>query len=341
MTPAPTIHPFPARMAPELALSVCEQLEGTQRVLDPMVGSGTTLRAALESGHRAVGFDVDPLAVLMATVWTTPIDGEQLRDAGTDLIQRAGRVTDKQLTKWFDRTDSETRSFMTYWFAPPQREMLQRLAVVLAKRDDCYSDPLRLALSSIIVTKESGASLARDVSHSRPHRVRLTNDYVVTAGFKRAVDRLATRLAESPVKGRADVRMGDARDLSTIRTRSVDAVITSPPYLNAIDYLRGHRLALVWLGWSLEELRQIRGESIGSERGLSPSDEATHELSAKLFEQTERADKLPARYQRILKRYAKDTVECVREIARVLKPGGTAVLVIGNSSVHGVFFGER
>ena len=66
-----SIHPFPARMAPGLALDSLSALKPQSVVLDPMSGSGTVLRQALELGHEAIGFDVDPLAVLMATVWTT------------------------------------------------------------------------------------------------------------------------------------------------------------------------------------------------------------------------------------------------------------------------------
>ena len=63
---ARTIHPFPARMAPNIAIdhlgsTVDEELV----VLDPMCGSGTVLTAAATRGHSACGFDVDPLAVLM------------------------------------------------------------------------------------------------------------------------------------------------------------------------------------------------------------------------------------------------------------------------------------
>jgi DNA modification methylase len=59
-----------------------------------------------------------------------------------------------------------------------------------------------------------------------------------------------------------------------MRRNSVDAVLTSPPYLNAIDYMRGHRMSLVWLGHSLTELRHIRSNSIGAERGSAYADTA-------------------------------------------------------------------
>ena len=57
------IHPFPARMAPEIALDcipVAERGNG-KRILDPMCGSGTVLSVASQRGHHATGIDLDPL----------------------------------------------------------------------------------------------------------------------------------------------------------------------------------------------------------------------------------------------------------------------------------------
>ena len=73
------LHPFPARMAPELAIDTLRDLPGSSVVLDPMVGSGTVLRHASDMGHAAIGFDVDPLAVLISRVWTSLFAMTRLR----------------------------------------------------------------------------------------------------------------------------------------------------------------------------------------------------------------------------------------------------------------------
>ena len=74
------IHPFPARMAPLIALDALGKNGTPLRVLDPMVGSGTVVAVAQASGHEALGFDTDPLAVLVARVWTTPIHLEVISE---------------------------------------------------------------------------------------------------------------------------------------------------------------------------------------------------------------------------------------------------------------------
>lgn len=329
------IHPFPARMAPEIALAECMALQPGSVVLDPMAGSGTVLRAASEFGHQALGFDLDPLSVLMARVWTTPLDTVALRHAAAEVVGSCREQDPQDVTlPWIDE-DPETRAFVDYWFAPTQQADLRRLAAALKAMTGPIGDALRLGLSRIIVTKDRGASLARDVSHSRPHRVRSTNDFPVLKEFRRSVDILAQRLEQQPPRGNVRVSIGDARRLPGVPSGSVDAIITSPPYLNAIDYLRGHRLALVWLGYHVGDLRAVRANSIGAER--RPDADADSELATELLERMGSLAGLPQAQRRMVERYVLDLFALALESHRVLRSGGRAVFVIGNSCLRGVF----
>src|SRR3546814_12385395 len=69
-----------------------------------------------------------------------------------------------------------------------------------------------------------------------------TSAYDVDANLVRSVQQLKRRLLEDRPLHAARVDLGDARDLA-LDARSVDAIVTSPPYLNAIDYMRGHRIS--------------------------------------------------------------------------------------------------
>lgn len=81
------IHPFPARMAPEIALKALSSLPEGSTVLDPMTGSGTVLREAVMQGHQAYGYDLDPLAVLISKVWTKPVSLTLLNRTFENLMQ--------------------------------------------------------------------------------------------------------------------------------------------------------------------------------------------------------------------------------------------------------------
>ena len=132
--------------------------------------------------------------------------------------------------------------------------------------------------------------------------------------LERSIRFLRKRMTEQPPSGGARVDLGDARDLVSIRNGTVDTVITSPPYLNAIDYMRGHRLALVWLGEGLERLRRIRSTSIGAER--APDDRRGRELFRRIKGAMGDVERLPRRYCMMVERYAEDLYRMMSEIAR-------------------------
>src|SRR6266446_9945850 len=81
------IHPFPARMAPGIALEALGESKKTLRVLDPMAGSGTVLAVARANGHRAFGVDLDPLAVLLARVWTRTVHTDSVRNKAAQVLE--------------------------------------------------------------------------------------------------------------------------------------------------------------------------------------------------------------------------------------------------------------
>ncbi len=333
------VHPFPARMAPELAIRALRRLPVGSRVLDPMAGSGTVLRHAAALGHLAIGRDLDPLAVLMTRVWNTSFDADKLQRRMRAVKKRVTELSASVDLPWIDE-DEETSAFVDYWFAEQQQDVLRRIAFVLAdlgrskRTRDAELDILRLALSRIIITKDQGASLARDTSHSRPHRVALKSDYDVWAGFERSVRRIQDILEQYPPEGGVEIVRGDSRSLD-LTNSSIDLVLTSPPYLNAIDYMRGHRMSLVWLGHNLGSLRTIRSTSIGAERGPDAGS------TASLFNDI-RADMcggvdLTARHAAMVRRYAEDVYRMMSEVSRVLKSEGRAILVVGNSCLKGNF----
>jgi hypothetical protein len=336
-----TIHPFPARMAPDLALSVLENMPQGSSILDPMMGSGTVVRQALEFGHDAVGYDLDPLAVLMTKAWTTEVEDEAIIQLVVDVLARvAGLKGQVPELPW--QQDRETAQFVDYWFYETQRRDLARLAHVVAELETSLTSPrelaalsvLKVAFSRIIVTKEQAASLARDTSHSRPHRVAIASDYRVLPNFERSVNQLRHRLAEHPPKGAARTGKGDARALE-LDDCSIDAVITSPPYLNAIDYMRGHRMSLVWLGHSIPSLRTVRSNSIGAERA---ADAHSRQEDVKAVTRAMRGvDPLANRLEGVIGRYALDLLGMTAEITRVLKPAGKSTFVVGNSCIKGRF----
>lgn len=324
-------------MAPDTVNRLFRNLPKTAIILDPMCGSGAVLRSAAQMGFQSFGYDIDPLAVLMSRVWTKKSPVRRALHEAEKLIAQTGalRVADCKLS-WIDDCP-ETKRFVGYWFAAPQRRELRRLSYLLTNEKVGLPSHLRdclwLALSRVIITKHAGASLAWDIPHSRPHKVRDENDFDVKAMFLRSTARLVQILEEEPIVCSARVRRGDCRGLASIGRHSIDVIITSPPYLNAIDYLRGHKFSLVWMGYSLPTLRKLRATSIGTEAaGLKSGVQNNADYALNSIREF---PKLPRRQQNIVRRYATDASAFLSEARRLMKPGGSLSLVLGDSNVRG------
>jgi hypothetical protein len=316
-------------MAPELALKrLPRRLDRKIRVLDPMMGSGTIPVLAALQGYRAVGFDSDPLAVIIARTNGRPIDEQEVLSAA----ERVATFARASSATRYVHADAETQDFIDYWFDEKAQGRLGALAAAITECGDDVADPLWCGFSRLIVTKDAGASRARDVSHSRPHRVRDVASFDPIERFEGAVRAVVQRhrqvAPKRPADGRLRLGRGDARDLP-IRSNSIDLVMTSPPYLQAIDYLRGHRMSLVWMGYTIGELRELRGDSIGTERG---SDLETRHKA--LIRRTAK-DVISPRSTRIIARYLTDLGSVLTEVARVLKPDGRATFVVADATIEG------
>ncbi|WP_187287638.1 hypothetical protein [Micavibrio aeruginosavorus] len=281
---------------------------------------------------------MDPLAVLMSKVSVSSPKETLVQKHLDRLLYDLKALGNSRVDlPWID-DDVETLEFTKFWFAQKQRKKLRAIAFILNEYRHSNMNKesinlLELALSRIIITKKIGASLAWDISHSRPHRAKDTNDFDVVSGYTKSALKLIENLcSDCDFSGTAVIKSGDARKMTGIDTASIDAIVTSPPYLNAIDYLRGHKLALVWLGHDIEKLRQIRASSIGTEKTKNG---ATHTIAEDIQRKViPQKNDLQPNQIKMINRYIVDAINLMGETSRVLKENGKAIFVIGNSCLR-------
>ena len=326
-----SVHPYPAKMAPEIALKALQSLPPGSVVLDPMCGGGTVLEEAAILGHHPIGFDIDPLAVLIAKVATMVEIPHNLHQRVERLLDHARGVPGRGNVPTWVVDDPASQEFVDFWFARRQQHQLRKLIHLIGTGRSEWVQIAKLAISRTIITKSGGASLAADTSHSRPHRVRSANEYDVYGGFEKSIRHIETVLHQRPRLVKSHVYRGDARNLRRMNRGSVDLVITSPPYVNAIDYLRGHRLSLVWLGYPYEALKGLHGQYVRSEIAFRRRFPPPADLHAQYA-----SDALPDNLKRILSRYISDMSAIASEIARLLKSGKQSIVVVGDSTLKGV-----
>jgi SAM-dependent methyltransferase len=325
-------------MASSIVWRRLRRVKKPSRVLDPMAGSGTTVVISRLLGHRALGFDTDPLALLIAEAWSADVDRAAIVRMAPRILARA--IAKSRTMPFRDAypagADEETRSFIRYWFDRTNRRQLTALAFEISRlRNKTQRTFFWCAFSRLIITKSMGASLAMDVSHSRPHKA---YDVAPLRPFNKFLQSVEVVLRGAPFVDdqehpRAVVCKGDARRLP-IRSGTVDYVITSPPYLNAIDYLRGHKFSLVWMGYRVGDIRKLRSTSVGAELSAHPDQQA---FVARAVSEMGSVQLLEPRIKGMLARYVVDMNKVVAEISRVLKKGGEAVLVVGDSTIRDIF----
>jgi hypothetical protein len=176
------LHSYAAKCPPHLVKYGLRYFsKAGERVLDPMVGSGTTLVEARLMGRHAVGYDIDPLARLIAEVKSTPIQDVRIERAYETVTKRVSRDL-KHLHS--GRVSHALRVRATppnfpnrdYWFCAEVLETLSILSshIELVSTDRAVRNFLFVAFSSLILAKTSVAN-ARDIIHSRHHFSNMQN----------------------------------------------------------------------------------------------------------------------------------------------------------------------
>lgn len=199
------------------------QLDENSVLLDPFCGSGTSLLACKQRGIISIGFDISPFFVFISKVKTRDYDLEKLREGITEAMkwkfERPKKLPrEKYITKVFSRYTLEDTIFYR--------------SKILEVEDEKIRDFLLLALIDSAIkasyTMKDGAMIRIDKRGKPP--LKKFFKYKIKKMFK---DLINTNL--KPVETRVEV--GDARKLN-LEDNSVDAIITSPPYLNKIEYTK-------------------------------------------------------------------------------------------------------
>lgn len=332
------LHPFPAKFPPQLPRIFINRLtEPGDTVLDPMMGSGTTVLEAYLAERQAIGFDIDPLALLLARVKLTPIALDEVENLGRQVLRQARELSMREDVfneKMAERFDTRSRAFIDYWFpVASQRELLALIYSIETIQDQAISAFLKLCFSATVITKSAGVSMARDLAHTRPHRVKEMTWRSPLQLFEKRLAQNLSAMANvgwttSPIR----LEFGDAQALP-LANESVDLIVTSPPYAsNAIDYMRAHKFSLIWLGYPIDDLSERRKGYVGGEALDKVIFEPLPSYTAQIVSEVAEKD---GRKSLILHRYYSEMTRVLKEYRRVLKSGKAAILVVGTSTMRG------
>jgi DNA modification methylase len=349
-------HPYYAGYAEQFVDDVLSVLaKPGDIILDPWNGSGTTTLVAQRKGLRSVGIEINPVMALHAQAKNLqfPRFADDLIVKAQDLIEVSHRLVGQSPIGFGDVAD---------WV--PDEPLTALLAIRRAIQEELADSPapdfvdaiLCQEAQKILYPSRTNAfffsalfQVLRQVGKfsrgSNPTWLLLDDQVIsrpadaVFALFSETVESMLADLemAAWEAEGIADywVMTGDSRLLRLV-DRSVDLIVTSPPYCTRIDYAFATKPELLLLGKEGSEVDALRRDTMGApvivDKGIARQEvwgPTCNDFLTAVAEHPSKASKsyyLPTYLQ-----YFRDAELSLREIKRVLKDGGQAVVVVQSS----------
>ncbi|MHA1392487.1 MAG: DNA methyltransferase [Promethearchaeota archaeon] len=339
-------HRFPAKFIPQLARRcIIEYSKQDDIVCDPFMGSGTTLVESLIYRRKAIGVDINPVAVLIAKVKTNPINPENLNREINKILSDISAIIESQRNKTAPLFDIDIEALVPnndrikYWF--PQEKTRNELGIIFRRITEVEDESIKnfclCAFSQIL--KNCSVWLMKSIKPTRNLKKKPADPLQV---FKRHINSMIKgntelfRLMPEHVKQNLleylKIEQRDARDLPS-NPNSVDLIVTSPPYVTSYEYADLHQLTALWLGYA-NNVAEFRKGFIGSiYNRKSIHDSIKSNLANEKIAELEKKSKREAE---AVENYFFQMQQCFEQMHKVLKQNGKACIVIGDTELKKV-----
>ncbi len=340
------IHRYPAKFIPQIPRFCIEAHSDVgDDVLDPFMGSGTTLLESYILGRNSYGVDIHPLARLIAKVKTTPLDPEVLSAMADELLKNI-RSDGGESDSWIPEIPNRE-----HWFRPA---VLSELATIkrniwgLKKSDS--KDFFKICFSSIIrrVSNSDNDSLIPEVtsfqrkldeqgktSYDALSRFENTvkNKLIDASDFWRLSQEVSKKYKALP---QVNIVGNEARDIA-LEDGSMDLAVTSPPYASAVHYISVHKLEMYWLDL-ISSTAELDSRVVGTARAYVAEYRSWEPRSdipelARVLNELVAKDKKSAY---IVFKYFEEMRKNYVEVHRVLKRNGRYCVVVGENTFRKV-----
>lgn len=331
-------YTYPAKFIPQLASRLINELSNEHDiVIDPFMGSGTTIVEAIVNKRIGVGTDINDIAYLVAKVKTTPIKPlvlmEELNKIELDLQNRLNGQYDFFINKSKELLPKNER--IDYWFLPMQKDKLTIIFTrILEIQNKDVRDFFLVAFAQIL--KSCSIWLQKSVKPTRDKDKKIYEPLSLFLNqLKKMIrkhydfDKILDVKIKEEINNYRIVRCEDARNLPC-EDEKASLIITSPPYVTSYEYADLHQLPSLWFGY-LDELSEFRKKFIGSAYKERESVDLKSSLAEEIFLLLGNNQK-----GREVKNYFADMLESFIEMKRVLKKCDKACMVIGNTQFKGV-----
>jgi DNA modification methylase len=338
--------PFLEGYSPEFVNQILDRYApDARRIGDPFAGVGTTPIVAAARGISAFYSELSPLLQLLIEA---KVSGLTLRQKERTRIVEAllalsanldrrlsSSAKDDQLARDYSLTFGDSQFFDGRTFETIQRA--RTLLDVLALESTSLARFATIAACAALVPS-SLLCRAGDLRFRRGKELDEIEDFA--AVYQRQLRIVAEDLAGVSPIARAPVLIaGDAKHLDGLPSLDLDAVVTSPPYLNGTNYFRNTKIEMWFLrsirsGTDLRALRSLAVTAgindVNKDKQTSPHD-AVRALVKKL-----EAKSYDSRIPRMVSAYFSDMARVLAGLSHHVIEGGLLALDIGDSVYAGV-----
>lgn len=313
------IHRYSGKFIPQIARQAIELLtDPGERVLDPYCGSGTVPLEAMIAGRQGIGIDLNPLAVLISTVKTTPIPREALENFTEKLLSDLGGIgslpqlqfngvpPDAGVASDAPKLEQDFRwsdDWFRKWFPDESRRELIGILQAIQRTKGRELRAVALVAFSDVLRKSSNAHQGYPNVMFDRKRGLVPSPLRLFARRVRDVVDAVSRLSQLEVEHAASIMRADAVHLP-IASDSIDAIVTHPPYIGSVPYAEYGALSLMWLGFDPRSLDQ---RLTGGQRTSTD----------------------------VVDRFRQGFRLAIRECHRVLKGNGRMFMLVGSPTVKG------
>lgn len=330
-------HTYPAMMIPQIARTLIEEFspsQGIQLLLDPYMGSGTSLVEASIKGINAIGTDLNPLARLISKVKTTHYVEKDIQYY-LNIIQTYLFEYKEELV---EKRNFDNISNYSYWYSEDSLMRLSYISQIINNNTPAeLRDFFYTALSEVV----------REVSFTRNgefKRFRMPEEKIKT--FKPDVFRLFEEKVIRNIQGLIQFNKENKHSKieiynfnssicipeEIIKPNSVDMVVTSPPYGDSkttVAYGQFSRWANEWFNY--ENAKNLDNYLMG---GKKQTEELFTTISIRnVLDEIKSYDL--KRYYEVIS-FLNDYYKSISNVSKVVKKGGVVCYVVGNRTVKGV-----
>ncbi|HPD24980.1 MAG TPA: class I SAM-dependent methyltransferase [Bacteroidales bacterium] len=331
-------HTYPAMMIPQVARRIIENFGKNANILfDPYCGSGTSLVEANLCGINAIGTDINPLALLIATAKTTKIDIQRL-----DLFLYDFNNFIFSINFQVDNIKSviipEVRN-IDYWFS---KNTQKKLGIILGYIENINDISIKNFFKVAFSETVREASFAKN-GEFKLVKAKKTDDKEDIDVFglmiyklsrnKQGLEDFVNRCKKETFTKVYNFNTVYTIPEKIIKPNSIDIILTSPPYGDSkttVAYGQFSRFTNEWLGY--KEANQIDKMLMGGEKRKH-----SHEFKIKILNdvinEIQKQDKERARD--VISFY-EDYEKSIKNVSMTLRKGGFVCYVVGNRTVKGV-----